>query len=119
MSFSEITIIGFIGNEPELKYTKNNTAVLTLSVGVSERIKATAPKDKKAKTYWHKSRRWGKYAENDKINLKKGDKVFIKGHLIYDSWEDRTGKKYKDAIIEIDYLEKMIFEHVTINLSSD
>ncbi len=119
MSFSEITMIGFIGNDPELKYTKNNTAVLTLSVGVSERLKATAPKDLKPKTFWHKSRRWGKRAETDKTNLKKGDKVFIKGHLIYDSWEDRAGRKHKDAVIEIDYLEKMLFENITISLGDE
>ena len=65
MSFSEITIIGFLGADPEVKYTKSNTAVLTISVGVSERLKATAPKDIKAKTYWHKCRRWGKQAENN------------------------------------------------------
>ena len=90
MSFSEITLIGFLGSEPELKYTKNNTPVLTISVGVSERLKATAPKDLKPKTFWHKCRRWGKYAESNQTSLKKGDEVFIKGHLVYDSWEDRA-----------------------------
>jgi single-strand DNA-binding protein len=119
MSFSEITIIGFLGADPEVKYTKTNTAVMTISVGVSERLKATAPKDIKPKTYWHKCRRWGKQAENNQTMLKKGDKVFIKGHLIYDTWEDRANRKHKDAVIEIDYLEKMVFENITINLGDD
>lgn len=119
MSFSEITIIGYLGSEPELKYTKNQKAVLNLSVGVGERIKRSDPKTKKAKTYWHKCRRWAEQAENSKAQLKKGDKVFIKGHLLYETWEDKAGRHHKDAVIEIDYLEKMFFENITINLGDD
>jgi len=117
MSFSEITIIGYLGADPELKYTKNQNAVMTISVGASERIKLSDPKDKKPKTYWHKCRRWGQSAEQNKTFLKKGDKVFIKGHLVYDTWEDKAGRNHKDAVIEIDYLEKMHYENITINLN--
>lgn len=119
MSFSETTLIGHIGTDPELKYTKNQIPVLTLSIGVNERLKPSTPKEVKPKTYWHKCRRWGKNAEQNKTLLNKGDKVFIKGHLIYDTWEDKTGRHHKDAIIEIDYLEKMYYENITINLNDD
>ncbi len=118
MSFSQIVIIGHIGVEPELKYTKNQKAVLNISVGVPERMSPNAPKDKKAKTYWHKCRRWGDLAEKYKPQLKKGDKVFIKGTLIYDSWQDKSDKWHKDAIIEIEHLEKMYFENISIDLDS-
>ncbi len=117
MSLSQAIIIGHIGNEPELKYTKNQIAVLTLSVGVPDKINPSKVEaDKKIKTHWHKCRRWGKYAEQSKPTLKKGDKVFIKGSLIYDTWEDKTGKFHKDAIIEIEHLEKMYYEQISIDL---
>jgi single-strand DNA-binding protein len=119
MSFSQIILIGHLGADPELKYTKNQNPVLTISVGVPERMKPTDPKDKQPKTYWHKCRRWGLSAENSATLLKKGDKVFLKGHLIYESWEDKTGRHHKDAIIEIEYLEKMHYENITINLGDD
>lgn len=119
MSFSEITIIGYLGSEPELRYTKNQNAILNISVGVGERIKKSDPKTKVAKTFWHKCRRWGQQAENSKTHLKKGDKVFIKGHLVYDTWEDKGGRHHKDAVIEIDYLEKMYYENITINLGDE
>ncbi len=118
MSFSQTVIIGHIGNEPELKYTKNQTAVLNISVGVPEKLSPRAPMDKKPKTYWHKCRRWGKLAEQSKPGLKKGDKVFIKGTLIYESWQDKMGTWHKDAIIEIEHLEKMYFENISIDLDS-
>ena len=118
MNFSQIIIMGHIGNVPELKYTKNQKAILNISVGVSEVIPAHMPKDTKPKTHWHKCRKWGKAAESLQPSLKKGDKVFIKGTLIYESWEDRTGTWHKNAIVEIEHLEKMYFEHISIDLDS-
>lgn len=118
MSFSQIVIIGHIGNVPELSYTKNQKAVLNISVGVSEILPSHMPAEVKPKTHWHKCRKWGKSAESMSPSLKKGDKVFIKGTLIYDSWEDRTGKWHKNAIIEIEHLEKMYFENISIDLDS-
>jgi len=118
MSFSQTVIIGHIGAEPVMKYTKNQKAILTLSVGVSGKISPNAPIDKKPKTHWHKCRIWGARAEKNQPNLKKGDKVFIKGTLIYDSWQDQTKKWHKDAVVEIEHLEKMYFEKITIDLDS-
>lgn len=116
MSFCEVTLIGYLGVDPDLKYTKNQTPILTLSIGVSEKLRPTDSKEKKAKTHWHKCRTFGKYAEVLKPGLKKGDKVFIKGNLIYDTWEDQRNIKHKDAVIEIEMLEKMIFENITIDM---
>ena len=76
MSFSQIIIVGHLGADPELKYTKTQTPVINLSVGSHERLRPTDPKDKKPKTYWHKCRKFGKLAETYKSMLKKGDKVF-------------------------------------------
>lgn len=118
MSFSQIVLIGHLGNDPELRYTKNQNAVVNFSVGVPEKMSMNAPKDKQAKTYWHKCRRWGKQAEQHKSMLKKGDKVFIKGTLVYDSWQDKADRWHKDAIVEIEHLEKMYFENMTIDLDS-
>jgi len=118
MSFSQTVIIGHIGTDPELKYTKNQKAVLNISVGVSEYQSLDTPKDKKPKTHWHKCRVWDKKAEAIKPTLKKGDKVFIKGSLIYDTWQDKGNKWHKDAVIEIHHLEKMYFENISIDLDS-
>ena len=119
MSFSQTIIIGHLGIDPQIKYTKNQKAVLNLSVGVSAyQNPQTTPKDEPAKTHWHKCRIWGDKAESIAPSLKKGDKVFLKGTLIYDSWQDKTDKWHKDAIIEVHHLEKMYYEHISIDLDS-
>ena len=116
MSFSQVVLIGYLGADPELKYTKNQNPVVTLSVGVSELPKKPGD-DNPTKTHWHKCRRWGLKAEAHKTQLKKSDKVFIKGELVYDTWTDKSGIKHKDAIIEIEHLEKMYYENITIDLN--
>ena len=118
MSYSQIILRGHLGADPEIRYTKNETAILNMSVGVAQRQSMNTPKDIKPKTYWHKCRRWGENAKRDQTMLKKGDKVFIKGNLIYDTWEDKAGRNHKDAVVEIEYLEKMYYENVTIDLNS-
>ena len=118
MSFSQTVLIGHIGNIPELKYTKNQTAILNISVGVPEKLSSKAPESLKPKTFWHKCRKWGKAAEKLDPMLKKGDKVFIKGTLVYDTWKDKAGNYHKDAYIEIEFLEKMYFENISIDLDS-
>lgn len=118
MSFSQVIIIGHLGVDPDLKYTKNQTAILNLSVGVKGRISPDAPIDKKPKTHWHRCRAWGDRANQMSPTLKKGDKVFIKGNLVYDSWQDQKKNWHKDAIIEIEHLEKMYFENISIDIDS-
>jgi single-strand DNA-binding protein len=117
MSFSQVILIGHLGVDPELKYTKNNKPLLNLSVGVAQRLSSNTPKDIKPKTFWHKCRRWGERAQTDQTMLKKGDKVFIKGNLVYDTWEDKAGRSHKDAVVEIEFLEKMYYENITIDLN--
>jgi len=87
-------------------------------VGVPEKLSLRAPMEQKPKTYWHRCRRWGKQAETLQPILKKGDKVFLKGTLVYDSWQDKAGNYHKDAIIEIEHLEKMYYENISIDLDS-
>lgn len=117
MSFSQVIIIGHLGAVPELKYTKSKIPILTLSIGTKERVKPTDDINKVPKTYWHKCQLWGKLAESFATQLSKGDKVFIKGELTYDSWEDKSGRKHKDAVITIGHIEKMYYENVTIDLN--
>jgi single-strand DNA-binding protein len=116
MSFSQVIIIGHLGASPELKYTKNKVAILTLSVGTKERLRPSDDINKVAKTYWHKCQLWGKLAESFDTQLSKGDKVFIKGELTYDLWEDKSGRKHKDAILTVQHIEKMYYQNVTIDL---
>ena len=81
MSFNQATLIGNLGNEPELKFTQAGMAVCKLSVATSEKRKGEEV------TTWHRVTAFGKLAEICGEYLKKGSKVFIQGRIHNDSYE--------------------------------
>ena len=93
-------IIGNLGNDPELHYTKNSAApVTTLSIATTERWK-DADGNKQEQTDWHRAVAWGGLAIVCGEHLHKGDKVYIEGRLRTRKWEDQEGiTRYTTEII--------------------
>ena len=83
-------VIGNLGNDPEVRYTQNETPVATFSVASTERWK-DSDGNKQEHTEWHRVVAWGKLAEICGEHLHKGDKVFIEGKLRTRKWEDQEG----------------------------
>ena len=83
-------VIGNLGNDPEVRYTQNETPVATFSVASTERWK-DSDGNKQEHTEWHRVVAWGKLAEICGKHLNKGDKVFIEGKLRTRKWEDQEG----------------------------
>ncbi len=93
-------IIGNVGNDPEVHYTKNSAApVTTLSVATTERWK-DGDGNKQEHTEWHRVVAWGGLAEVCGEHLKKGDKVYFEGKLRTRKWQDQDGNiRYTTEII--------------------
>lgn len=91
-SLNKAMIIGNLGQDPEVRYTQNNTAVATLSIATSERYRDSNG-DTQERTEWHRVVAWGKTAEICQSYLKKGSKVYIEGPIQTRSWEDKDGQK--------------------------
>jgi len=93
-------IIGNLGNDPELHYTKNSAApVTTLSVATTERWK-DADGNKQEQTDWHRVVAWGGLAVICGEHLSKGDKVYFEGRLHTRKWKDQDGNiRYTTEII--------------------
>ena len=91
-SFNKIIIVGYLGREPELKYTTQGTAVCTFSVATTERRKDKSgePMDS---TTWFRVTVWGKQGENVNNFLSKGRQVFVEGRLRQEEYTDREGNK--------------------------
>ncbi len=77
--FHEITLIGTVGREPELRYTADGKACCSMSVA-SNRPTGNGMKE----THWFKVTTWEKTAENVSNMVHKGMKVFVIGRLIAD-----------------------------------
>ena len=95
-------IIGNLGNDPELRYTQNQTPVATFSVASTERWK-DSDGNKLEHTEWHRVVAWKGLAEVCNEHLSKGSKVFIEGKLRTRKWEDQDGNiRYSTEIIARD-----------------
>jgi single-strand DNA-binding protein len=91
-SFNKITIVGYLGRDPELKYTQQGTAVCNISVATTERRKDAAG-EYEDHTTWFRITLWGRQAENANEYLAKGRQVYIEGRLRQEEYTDREGNR--------------------------
>jgi single-strand DNA-binding protein len=90
-SLNQVNIIGRLGNDPEVKYAGNGTAVCNLSVATSERWKDKNTGEQKEETEWHRLVVYGKLAEICGEYLRKGSLAFFSGSLKTRKWQDQAG----------------------------
>lgn len=88
---NRVFLIGFLGNDPEVRYTPGGTAVANFNLATSETRNKNGQKE--TKTEWHKVVAFGKVAEICGEYLAKGRQVYVEGKLQTRSWEDKDGNK--------------------------
>lgn len=94
------TISGFLGADPELKFTNNGVAVAKLRVGVTKRVKQADGSFADGETTWIDVSAWRQLAENCTESLVKGSKVLITGELKQRSFERKDGST--GTVIELE-----------------
>lgn len=99
-SLNRVMIIGNLGQDPELRYTPNQTPVATFSVATTE-YRSGADGQRQEVTEWHRVVVWSKVAENCAKYLAKGRTVFVEGRLQTRSWDDKQSgqKRYATEIV--------------------
>lgn len=92
-------IIGLLGNDPEIKYTNNGTAIANLSVATNDGWKDKATGQQQERTEWHRVVAFKHLAETMGTYLKKGSKVYISGRIQTRSWEKDGITRYSTEIV--------------------
>src|SRR5262245_26918892 len=90
MSFNKITIVGYLGRDPELRYTPQGTAVCNFSVATTEK-RRNARGETEEHTIWFRVAAWGRQAEVAAEYLAKGRQVYVEGRLRLEEYTDREG----------------------------
>jgi single-strand DNA-binding protein len=93
---NNITVIGNVGRDPELRYANSGTAVLKFSVA------DTIGKDENKKTTWHDITVFGEMAENVGSALGKGQRVIVMGRIQKSKYIGRDGVEKEKAEIVAD-----------------
>lgn len=91
-SFQQVIVVGHLGGDPEVRYTKNGDPVANFSVATTEKWKDKTNGELHEETEWHRVSVFGQSAENYVGKyLRKGDAVFVRGQLKTRKWQDRDG----------------------------
>ncbi|MCK5609195.1 single-stranded DNA-binding protein [Candidatus Pacearchaeota archaeon] len=89
---NKVILVGLLGRDPEVRYTKSSQAVASFSIATTERWTGKDG-NKEEKTEWHRIVAWGKLGEICGEYLSKGKQVYIEGRLQTREWEDNDGNK--------------------------
>ncbi|MGH2659837.1 MAG: single-stranded DNA-binding protein [Actinomycetota bacterium] len=103
-SDNQITIVGNLTDDPELRYTPNGAAVVNFSVAVTPRIRDEGGGWKDGDTSFFRVNAWRTLAENAAESLTRGARVLVVGRLRQRSWETAEGERRSVVEIEADEL---------------
>lgn len=95
-TLNKVTLIGYLGHDPEMRTTSSGDAVAHLALATTETWKDKTSGEKKQVTEWHRVVLYRKLAEISGQYLKKGSHVYIEGRLQTRKW---TGKDDVDRYV--------------------
>ena len=109
-SINKVTLVGNIGNEPEVKTFQNGNKVVNLSLATSERWKDKETGDMKTNTEWHRVVIFNPIlADIAEKYVKKGSKIYLEGQLQTRKWQDSNGTdKYTTEVVLQNYRGELL-----------
>lgn len=94
-SLNKATLIGNVGQDPEVRSTQNGGRVATFSLATT-RTWSGQSGDRQEKTEWHRCVAWNAgrgqgmgLADVVEKYVKKGDKLYVEGPIEYRQWQDK------------------------------
>lgn len=97
---NKVIIVGNAGQDPEVRYMPNGSAVANLTLATSESYKDKNTEQQVDKTEWHKIAIFGKLAEICGEYVRKGQQLYIEGKLQTRKWQDQQGQdRYTTEIV--------------------
>lgn len=101
-SLPEVTVVGTLTADPELRFTQSGRAVAGFSIACNSRKKDAGGNWVDGDTTFLRANIWAEYAENVAESLTKGTKVIARGTLKQRSFETKEGDKRTVFELEVD-----------------
>lgn len=107
---NEVSIIGRLGADPEVKSFQNGGQICNLRVATSESWKDKGTGERSERTEWHsvtlRNDHLIKFASE---NLRKGSRVYVRGKLQTRKWQDQSGSdRYSTEVVVAGYDGKLL-----------
>lgn len=97
-TLNQCNFIGRLGNDVELRYMPNGSAVANISIAVDESYKDKQTGQKVDKTEWVRISAFGRTAEVMGEYLRKGSQIFVTGKMETREYEKDGVKRYATSI---------------------
>ena len=109
-SINKVTLVGNVGNDPEVKTFQNGNKVVNLSLATSERWKDKETGEMKSNTEWLRVVIFNVLlADIAEKYIKKGAKIYIEGQLQTRKWQDSSGAdKYTTEVVVQNYKGELV-----------
>ncbi|MCE2852140.1 MAG: single-stranded DNA-binding protein [Roseiflexaceae bacterium] len=91
-TLNRIEMIGWLGQNPELKAVGKDGKVCTFSVG-TKRMAGRTNGEPQYETEWLNVEAWDRLAERCDKALRQGSRVLVTGSVMTRSWEDKESGK--------------------------
>jgi single-strand DNA-binding protein len=96
---AQVTIVGNLTRDPELRFTPSGAPVTTFGVAVNRRWQNRDNQQWEESTSFFNVTCWRDLAQNVSESLEKGSRVLVSGRLDQRSWETQDGEKR--SVVEI------------------
>jgi len=101
----KVLLIGYLGRDPEVKYSQQGTAIAQFSVATTERWKDKGGEPQEH-TEWFAVKAFNRLAEIAGEHLHRGSRIYLEGRKRTESWDDKqTGAKHYRDLVYVDRIE--------------
>jgi single-strand DNA-binding protein len=90
-ALNRVQLIGYLGRDPESKYTPTGKRVTDFPIAMTQRWKGEGGETREH-TEWVQVEAWGRLAETCHEYLGKGSLAYVEGRLKTDRYEDQEGE---------------------------
>ncbi len=95
---NKVTLVGNVGNDPEVRYVSENVPVASFRLATSESFTGKNG-EKVTNTEWHNIVVWRGLAKVVESYVRKGSMLYLEGKLTYRSYEKDGQKQYFTEIV--------------------
>lgn len=98
-ALNRVQLIGYLGKDPESRFTPTGKKVAHFSLAVTQRWKSGG--ESKEYTEWITVEAWGRLGEIAEQYLHKGSLIYLEGRLKTDKYEDKGETKYFTKVVAL------------------
>jgi single-strand DNA-binding protein len=103
-----VTLVGFVGNNPEVRTTQGGASITSVSLATSRSYK-DAEGNRQTETEWHRITCFNGVGKSVAEHVTKGALIMVTGRIHYTRWTDKDGQsRYGCEFIaeQVDFLTK-------------